>query len=395
MRKFSMLTFTILLIFLTITVHGYENYITKVPEIKKPSFNVNSSKFGKIKDIEWLDNFLCGDNAIIILASKENYSYLYYLNVENGNYKQLASFPVHKNLDDVILFDNSFSGKGIITAYDHGIVKTTISKNDKDEIISSSEQEKIDNFEDATSMEFKGNLYFTRANSPILYAKQFQNNAFPAMITENNQPTINKFYKKPYKVITASMLDNVLVYTAAYRDGLDLYGMNYDGSSLLSLNKPILENVITARGTDSGYGFIAMDNGDSSRNNSSIHISILRRFNGNSTKVDRLDSISSNVDMFGALPSMDATSFNEDYSVVYTSYDKQHKGELKVCSYNEKPKVIVDDQNIYGPVRVTWKDIIKQQNKVILYFTMQNGKTRAKICDIDGDLIKDITDLLT
>jgi hypothetical protein len=79
--------------------------------------------------------------------------------------------------------------------------------------------------------------------------------------------------------------------------------------------------------------------GDSKNRN--LDISLYNPMYGNDLDVKKLDSIPSNVDMFGQISSLDGYTLNEDYFVIYTSYDKNKKGVLKLSKYGQKPKVIV------------------------------------------------------
>jgi len=99
------------------------------------------------------------------------------------------------------------------------------------------------------------------------------------------------------------------------------------------------------------------------------------------------------------VPALDSTTFNEDYTLVYTSYDESHRGKLNICNYKQGPKIILEDENLFGPVSIARKSLADplvkgDRKKYILYFTLENGKVRVKICDEQGKLVKDLTTMI-
>jgi hypothetical protein len=107
-----------------------------------------------------------------------------------------------------------------------------------------------------------------------------------------------------------------------------------------------------------------------------------------------LDTIPYNTDPFGAVPAVDSTTFNQEFSLAYTSYDENHKGSIKICGYNKEPKVIVSGENIFGPVSITQLRNVSTNSAYILYFTLENDNVRIKICNGKGEPVKDITDMV-
>jgi hypothetical protein len=107
-----------------------------------------------------------------------------------------------------------------------------------------------------------------------------------------------------------------------------------------------------------------------------------------------LDTIPYNTDPYGAVPSVDSTTFNAEFSLAYTSYDENHKGSLKICGLDKQPKVIVSGENIFGPISMTELLPNNSGATYILYFTTENNNVKIKICDGNGDLVKDITDMV-
>ena len=151
---------------------------------------------------------------------------------------------------------------------------------------------------------------------------------------------------------------------------------------------PVLKDVLTAKSIEDSYGFLGIKKAN---DYDALEIFMVRRF---IEEFKIIDTIPNNRDMFGKLPSMDSTTFNEDYTIAYTSYDEAGKGRLMVQSNRQYPRVIIDDNNIFGPVRIAEKMVNGFRIKIIMYCTYTDGEVRLKICNIDGELIMDITDLL-
>lgn len=400
MRKYFILIITIAMLLLTTIAYIYENSNIHVPEIEKPSFNISSSKFGEIKNIVWLDNSVAPYNALIILSSRINdgiaYSYLYYLNLDINKSILLSEFPSHKNLDDVILFDNTFSSDDIVTAYDKGIVRTEIEWNRDSEMAGEGHPKmiEIDGFEDANSMDFKGSLFFSRTDDKLIHFKQLYIDFFSSAMGSKKSSDIIKYYRKPYYIVNANSLNKILTYASVKKNGVNLYAMEFNGMPISKLNKPFIKNVIMAKGIEDGYGLIGMKASDNSTDGKSLDILMKRRKFKEGEDSYTMDTIPFNTDMFGSIPDMDSITFNEYYTLAYTLFDENHRGKIKISSYNDKPKVIVDDENIFSPIRITEKKIKDERVKIILYFTYENNDVRVKLCDIDGKLIKDITDMV-
>ena len=71
MKRLGMLLFTFIMILATITAFAYENSRTNIPDIQKPYFDLDSSRFGTIKNIVWLDHLIRHDNSLLILSLDE------------------------------------------------------------------------------------------------------------------------------------------------------------------------------------------------------------------------------------------------------------------------------------------------------------------------------------
>ncbi|MGC7873376.1 hypothetical protein ACPUYX_17865 [Desulfosporosinus sp. SYSU MS00001] len=212
------------------------------------------------------------------------------------------------------------------------------------------------------------------------------------------------FLRKPYQIVNANTLDRTLTYTSLTPKGLDLFSMGFDGMPFTFNNQPLICNVVEAQGIEDGYGFIGMKlnpNPSGATDNQTLNIFMVRRNDSIDHHPLDLDTIPLNTDPLGALPAISSTTFNEDYALVYTSYDEGHNGKLIICNYKQKPKVILEDENLFGPVSITRKSITDPsvpsdkgeiRNKYILYFTSENNLVHVKICDEQGKLVKDLTD---
>jgi hypothetical protein len=124
MKKYTILFLTLILLFLTVAAYALENNDQERPDLKLPTLNLASPKYGQIKNILWLKNSIGGDKALLFLAenSKDGIpsSSLYYLNIDSGEPLLLGEYPAHPYLNHVILFDNPFAGDSIITASTKG-----------------------------------------------------------------------------------------------------------------------------------------------------------------------------------------------------------------------------------------------------------------------------------
>jgi len=153
MKKYFMFLFTLVVVFATVITQISEYKALPKPNFREPFLEFTSSKFGQIKNIVWLNNFILTENAVLVLATnlKDNisYSYLSYLDVATGESTLLAEFPTHQYLDDVILFTSPFSGNSIITAYREGVVKTTITRDNNQNFHAEQELIPINGFDEA------------------------------------------------------------------------------------------------------------------------------------------------------------------------------------------------------------------------------------------------------
>lgn len=399
MKKYRMLIFTLLIALLTGIFYAYENLGMKIPEYKKPAINLNSNKFGKIKNITWSNNFAAPDKSLLILSSRmkddKKYSYLYYLNIDNGQSKLLYEFTSHKYLDDIILFDRISINDTIVSTYDEGIIKTTLTR-DKNNIISSSNSEiiAIEDFQDASSVDYKSNISYTKYNSKFIYTKNVNVGTLTSFLYTTSSPDNAKYYRKPYYIVSATSPDNVLTYTSVKRNGVNLYSME-NGVPLSKLNRPIMKNIISTKSLRDGFGYTGTNiKTKDAKAVPSLNVFISCRNTSYDKSPYIIDSIPFNTDKFGSIPSLDSVNINENFSVVYTSYNENHEGIIKIANYREEPKTIVKDKNLFGPVNITQKRINNKDVKLVLYFTDENNETHAKICDIDGKLIKDITEMI-
>ncbi|AOY77730.1 hypothetical protein [Clostridium formicaceticum] len=399
MKKYTMLIITITMIFLTSISYIYDHRYTELPTITVPSIHINSSKFGIIKEVVWLDSFVSADAALLVLSSQENqggnYSSLFYLNIDSGHSMLLSEFPSHKYLDNIILFDNTFSSQSIITPYKDGIVKTTLQRDNinDEELTVSSNMIAIEGFENADSMDYKGQLFFSKSTDKLLHIKDFHTGFFPNIFHTPSAPDYKTFYRDPYFIVNANLLDRVLTYTSVNKNSVDLYSMGFDGAPVTKFNLPLIKNIVTAEAIEDGYGFIGMNTVDKEEE---LNIFMVRRSINHPKDLKILDQIPFHTDVFGGIPSIDSITFNEDYTLVYTYYDENHQGKLKVNRYNEEPKVIIEDKNLFGPIRIASKrlDGDDKRTELILYFTSSDEGIKAKICDVEGNLVKDITGML-
>lgn len=394
MKKYFMLLLTLFMILLTTAVFIYENNV-QAPQIKQPSISIDSQRFGLIKNIVWTNKYMNDNKSLIILSSKNTgqgvMSYLYHLNIDTGKSQLLAEFPSHKNLSNVVLFGGPMSQQSIVAAYDKGIIKVNYPPTDQGTV--THEMIDITGFETATSMDLKGNLVYTRENDKLLYVKNISAGNFTGFFTSNNIKDLTTYYTKPLYVLNINSLDNIIAYTSINRNSVDLYAM-VNGVPVNTLNKPVIRNIVTSRGIEDSFGFTGMNIINNTKNKS-LNLFMIRRTidKYNNDDYYSLDTIPYNTDPFGAVPAVDSTTYNSEFSLAYTSYDENHKGNIKICGLNQKPKFVVESEPIFGPISMT--DLLPFNNmSYILYFTLENNNVKIKICDSNGNLVKDITDMV-
>jgi hypothetical protein len=396
MRKYFMLIVTVFMLLLTTSAYKYENS-GQAPQYTQPSISIESQRFGLIKKIIWTTKYMNDNESLIILSTKNNeqgaISCLYHLNIDTGKSKLLAEFPAHKNLSDVVFFDAAMGPHFIVAAYNKGIVRVSYLTDET----GSATQDRIEiaGFDIATSMDVKGNLVYTRENDNLLYVKNLSMGSFSMLFTNNAVKDVTTYYAKPINIANLNSLDNMIAYTSINKNRLDLFAIQ-DGVPVNTLNKPIIKDVVTARGIEDTFGFAGINRLNSSESNGKLNVFMIRRTvdDYNSDDYYSLDTIPYNTDPFGAVPAVDSTTFNREFSLAYTSYDENHKGSIKICGYNKEPKDIISSENIFGPISMTQLMNVSTNSAYILYFTLENDNVRIKICDGKGEPVKDITDMV-
>ncbi|WFD09849.1 hypothetical protein [Tepidibacter hydrothermalis] len=390
MKKHSFLITFILLSLFTFLSYSYqrENY----EDVIKPYINIESESLGTIRNIEFYS--ISNHPSLIILSTKNeqgiDYSYLNLLDINTNKITQIDKYKSHKYLNNFVTRDH-FSSYNIITACNYGIVNTEVEYDDDGLLKFNPEKQDIFKFENADSMDFKnGALFFSSKGDDLIY-KQILHNDFFASFTNNNTPNQQTFYKKPLYIVNSNSLDGCLSYTKVNKDRLDLYRMYYGGESIDIFNKPLIKNIVHARELYNSYGFIGMNINSDSK----LNIFMIRNQSEDQDNY-KIDTIDYNTDMFGSVPSIDSLTFNEDYTLVYTSYDKNNKGKITsigytLHKYQQHPKTILEDENLYGPVRIQKYKVNDKYVKNIMYFTYEDGLTKVNFCDMDGNKIKSIS----
>ncbi|WP_160672190.1 hypothetical protein [Clostridium sp. C8-1-8] len=397
MKKYSMLILTLLMLLLTTVVYIYDNS-GQAPQIKQPYISIDTKKFGLIKNIIWPNEYTNIKNSLILLSTKKttegNMSYLYNLNIDTGKSIMLAEFRSHKNLNNVILFSSPMGDGSIIAAYDKGIVK--VKTNPVDYSSDTVSMIEVPGFENATSMDFKNSLIYTRENDNILYSSDVESSQLGFAFNNPNYTNTSTYYLKPFYVANLNSLDRLITYTSLNRDQINLYALK-DGKPVNTFNTPVIKNVVTVRGVKDSFGFTGMNILDDKTQNKNLSIFLIRHTidNYNHDNFYNLDTIPYNTDPFGAVPAIDSYTFNEKFSLVYTVYDKSHRGTINICGLNQSPKVILKGENIFGPVSITQYPFDEDGKLYILYFSLENKKVKIKICNENGDLVKDLTDVIT
>lgn len=403
MKKYTLLIVTVFLLLLTAAAYALENNNREQPDLKLPTLNLASTKYGQIKNIVWLSNFVVNEKALLFLANNnkagQQFSSLYYFNIDSNDVQLLGEYPAHPYLDNVILFNNPFASNSIITASASGIVKTDFESDQDGNLNPRQEYIDINGFEQSTSFDYKGTLFYARANDPLLYTKNLSLDFFTGFrYSSNNTPTEMTFFRKPSAIINANSLNRTLTYTSLEHGRYNLYSMRFNGSPVTKFNLPVVKDVRNVQAVEDGYGFIglqAVSEPDNGGNEKSLNLFMARMYPAESNDMLILDTIPDYTDPFGAVPALDSTTYNHEYTLVYTVYDQNHQGTIKICGNNRQPQTIVAEENIFGPVRIARKntgDLGRTQ--LILYFSQDKNEVKIKICDLQGNLVEDISSVL-
>jgi hypothetical protein len=396
MRKYFMALATVFMLLLTTATYIYENSV-EPPQIKQPSISIDSQRFGLIKNIVWTNKYMNDNKSLIILSSRNTeqcvMSYLYHLNVDTGKSELLTEFPAHKNLNNVVLFDAPMDQSSVIAAYNKGVIKVNYPTSGT----GSAPEERIEiaGFDTATSMDLKGRLIYTRENDNLLYVKNISTGGFTGFFTNNTLKDVTTYYTKPLYIANLNSLNNIIAYTSINRNRIDLFALD-DGVPVNALNRPVIKDVVNVRGIEDSFGFTGMNILNGAEKNKKLNLFMIRQTidKYNNDDYYSLDTIPYNTDPLGAVPAVDSTTYNSEFSLAYTSYAENHKGSLKICGLNQKPKVIVKSENIFGPISMTEVSPVHNSRLYILYFTLENNNVKIKVCDGDGNLVKDITDMI-
>lgn len=167
------------------------------------------------------------------------------------------------------------------------------------------------------------------------------------MIPYNNKNGENNYYVKPLSVVNLNKASNIITYLSVNGYEVDLFAI-LDGAPFNHFRLPVIKNVVSAHGIEDSIGFTGMNLRKDTDGINKYNLFMLRYTIDSSRDGNyySLDTLPYNTDCFGAVPAFDAITLDKDYSLVYTSYDDNHKGSLKLRSLDQDPKVIAVNENI-------------------------------------------------
>jgi len=377
MKKYSMLIFTLIIFFITSFIYFYEN--TNLPALneKHPRVSISSRKYGHIQNIIW-SNF--DEEHILILASNTNelsndeISTLYTVNIEKGDIKRIYEFPTHKNLKSYLQKTELLSS-WLYVAFPKGVYELTLDN----DYSAKTKFFKLEDFEAANSLSVSNNIIFTKDNDNLLYLKDFSMFSFDFLNRNPNKSSIKVYSVKPQYALSGGINDGIF-YTKLRRNGLNLYNLIIKNNITIK-NKLIAKNIISMNptsGNNSIKGLIS--------DKDKYAIYELKRIDDKRKKnyeVKLINTIPKNTDILGQHPSIDGWN----YRTIYTSFKGDHNGSIIKQEYDEI-REIIKDEPIVGPIRISC------DGNRILFFTYETSRFHMKICDADGNNLKDISKII-
>lgn len=399
MKKFYMFVLTGIMILITTGAYFYENSY-EVPKYNAPTFNIESKKFGTIKDMQFIKY---AESPILIILSStkegdEEYSNLHYLDVRKGEVGHIGKFEAHKYLNNHITLPYILDPPQIIAFTPKGYITFPYQQQTKAEYLKDNHhlEKEILNFKDATHVTVENNITFSKEGNSTIYNYNFYsglNNLFGY----NDSYNFSAVYLGSYPIIKPiSYAENEILYIAPKKGKLNLYSFKTSYKKSL-LNKPMIENVVNV-GNDFKsqklIGFTLKDN-----TIDKLDIFYANSLGNEPKKI--IDTIEFNKDKNGQIPDIDYLRVGRDEFMIYTSYDYDGKGFLKIKNFNNSSKdMTIHDKNIFGPLRVgtcyNFNENIKDSKELnlILYLTEEDGETKIKLYNINEKITEDITDMI-
>ncbi|MBU5485827.1 hypothetical protein KQI86_16020 [Clostridium sp. MSJ-11] len=401
MKKFYMFILTGIMLLITIGAYFYENSY-EIPKYSAPTFNIESKKFGTIKEIKPL--IYEDDLFLLILGTtienSEEYSNIYFLNIKDNTTTHLDKFKSHKYLNSYMKISDRFSDyPEIICFYDKGVIsfcfdpKILMNDKMKNKYMNNYRVE-VKDFEDATTADMSSDLIFAKEGDNSINKFNVRTFNFNPSIGATGSMS-NIIYTRP--IVSLSYMhdfEHIVSYISSNRGKLSLYehDLNNNNKNYFK-NKPIIEDVIYINPNNKDYIIpgLALDKTSSSEKKISIFYTSL--FNNIGTQT--LDTIDFNMDKRGELPAVIFSQSKNKDNLIYTFYDENSKGTIRVKNLeNNSYKDIISKKDIFGPLRFVRHYGPEKNSSFLLYLIEEDGKTKIKLYNMDEETTEDITDMI-
>lgn len=379
MKKFSMLIFTIIIFSMTYLLYLNENADFPNAQYKIPKMSFYSDRFGEVKNLESVTGY---DSTFLFLLSSHddnNESELYSLNLSNNKMELIKSFEPHDKFKDTLIY--SIFNSSIVTANKNGLSIDEISFHNKGEYSLNEFSMDIKDFSHVDSFSFDNRIYYSKENDNLIHGKSLPIFSSCGFFTSPVQQDFN-YYKKTYSIVQAKTLGGIIYYTKLEKDGLNLYELSGSNRHVFS-EKLLVKNYVHGNRIINDDGLCGMYEKDNK-----FHIFIKNTYKD----LIKIDEIPKNTDLLGQVPSVLANNQWYNNIIAYTSFDENHLGQIHVKKRRyDSPKVIVKDEPIIGPIKTVCCDIDDVRSEKVLFTTLEKGKIKIKLCDIETSEIEDIT----
>lgn len=387
-KKYKFISVTLFTILFCIIAYNYEYNISNNPILDKvqPNLGLYNEDYGDLQHTIFLSsNNLENPPAILAVYSKEiakkNHSFFYALDLKTNTLNYINFYESHNYLYDKLLktsydtfpFIYNFSNKGLIEnnlSYNTN-VERFLGNNTK-QIINNNLID-ISSTSDILIDDDNSYLFYTKPNKKFLYKSE--------LYGSDSMYNHNAYLKNPKEVFGINNSLKKVYYSRETRNGTHLYASSYDD---MNKNELLLKHIFSLKKSasqDMASGFY----GDS-REYTNLNLFIYTIGN----KIITLDKFPFIRDCQGAAPYSDSILLNSKEVVIYTKYNKDGTGEIKIASPSFKPKTILKDKNLFGPISSMEYD----GKGYILFYTKENNKTKIKILNLEDNKFEDITSKL-
>lgn len=369
MKKYGMILFTLIIFIITGVIYYYNDMNLSQIEYKYPKIQLESKKYGVIKNFLWSDT---DEDRLIFLAVKEDekVSSIYSMDINTAEVKNLFTFQTHKILDDFFMYEK-WNRYSVFVPSPDGIHEVFIENRSNVE----KEFYKINNFEDANSLYIDSKIYYTKPDDNILYTIERTNYSVLDFSRNENSQKQKNYLKSPKEIILDQFGD-CLYYTKEERDGISIFKME-EGRPI---ENRIAKHIIMTKSSFNGHEMIGLKDG---KNTYGVfwtdHLWKMDNIDITNETIDRIPKYN---DYFNQIPDVQAT-----YDcIVYTKYNKDKKGSIIIRERNSIMNEIIKNKPIVGPIRIS------ELEKNILYFTYEDEKIHVKVYHLNKKKIKDLTE---